>query len=101
MNFVLQHLRIYLLKNNSFEISMTMHAIEPNNGEEEEIIKELIRVSSRGLVLIEPDYKLANTIQRKRMRKYGYTPKLRKNTDKKKILNTKKIPMKNYLSFKK
>tara|TARA_B110000971_G_scaffold28239_2_gene25290 strand:+ start:106 stop:1005 length:900 start_codon:yes stop_codon:yes gene_type:complete len=99
MNFVCATLKDIPFKNNSFEISMTMHAIEPNNGEEEEIIKELIRVSSRGLVLIEPDYKLANTIQRKRMRKYGYTQNLEKILIKKNI-KYKKIPMKNYLSFK-
>lgn len=99
LNFVCATLKDIPFKNNSFEVSLTMHAIEPNNGDEEEIIKELSRVSSRGLVLIEPDYKLADIKQKQRMRKYGYTQKLEKILIKKNF-KYKKIPMKNFLSFK-
>ena len=42
-----------------------MHAIEPNKGFEEKIIGELARVSTKGMVLIEPDFKNANLSQKK------------------------------------
>lgn len=99
LNFVCATLQDIPFKDNSFEISVTMHAIEPNNGDEEKIIKELIRVSSRGVVLIEPDYKSADIKQKKRMKKYGYVQNLERVLLKNSI-KFKKIPMKNYLSSK-
>lgn len=99
LKFICATLKDIPFKNNSFDISLTMHAIEPNNGDEENIIKELSRVSSKGIVLIEPDYKLADYNQKKRMKKFGYTQRLEKVLIKKKMIY-KKIPMKNYLSSK-
>ena len=77
----------------SFDISVTMHAIEPNKGLEEKIIDELARVSTKGMVLVEPDFKNANSSQKKRMKKFGYTRNLENVLKRKKFL-FKKIPMK-------
>src|SRR3546814_289542 len=51
---------------------LTMHAIEPNGGMEERIIDELVRVSSRYLIVMEPDFSQATDTQRERMQRLGY-----------------------------
>src|SRR3546814_8547364 len=51
---------------------VTMHAIEPNGGMEERIIDELVRVSSRYLIVMEPDFSQATDTQRERMQRLGY-----------------------------
>src|SRR3546814_16273521 len=51
---------------------VTMHAIEPNGGMEERIIDELVRVSSRYLIVLEPDFSQATDTQRERMQRLGY-----------------------------
>lgn len=55
------------LINNLMDIVYTNHAIEPNGGNEETILKELYRVTSSYLIMFEPDYDLANEPARKRM----------------------------------
>jgi SAM-dependent methyltransferase len=59
-------------QDNSFDVVYTAHAIEPNRGREEAILKELHRVASRYLVLLEPAYELASAEARARMDAHGY-----------------------------
>ncbi len=86
-------------RDKSFDICVTMHAIEPNKGFEEKIVNELARVSTKGMVLVEPDFKNANLSQKKRMKKFGYVQNLESVLKRKKFI-FKKIPMKNFLSEK-
>jgi len=57
---------------NSIDIILTTHAIEPNHGREKEIITELLRVAKQGLVLCEPSFELSSDEQRNRMTEHGY-----------------------------
>jgi len=66
------------LEDNSIDIVYTSHSLEPNGGREEEALKELLRVSSNVVVLVEPIYELANEKAQKRMRDHGYVRGLKK-----------------------
>ncbi|MCK4784878.1 MAG: methyltransferase domain-containing protein [Desulfobacteraceae bacterium] len=59
-------------QSSSFDVVFTFHAIEPNQNSEKQILEELIRVSRRFLVLVEPSYELSCDEQRIRMDKHGY-----------------------------
>jgi ubiquinone/menaquinone biosynthesis C-methylase UbiE/uncharacterized protein YbaR (Trm112 family) len=61
---------------NSFDIVYTSHAIEPNRGNEDNIIRELYRVARKYLITIEPSYELASDQIKKRMDTLGYVRKL-------------------------
>lgn len=56
----------------SFDIVYTSHSIEPNGGNEKEIIKELYRITKKYLILLEPSYELASSEGKLRMDKLGY-----------------------------
>ena len=60
------------LPDSSIDIVTTSHALEPNHGNELELLCELLRVSRYGLVLFEPSYELCSEEQRKRMEYHGY-----------------------------
>lgn len=60
------------LEDESVDVVYTSHSIEPNGGREEDAIRELMRVASRAVVLIEPIYELANADAQSRMRSHGY-----------------------------
>lgn len=62
--------------NNSAGCVVTMHAIEPNGGMEEHIIDELVRISGRYLVIMEPDFTRATDAQKQRMQKLGYATRV-------------------------
>lgn len=66
----------------SFDVVYTSHTIEPNGGNEETILKELYRITSRFLVLLEPGYELASENARARMDKLGYCKNLVKHAEK-------------------
>ena len=55
-----------------FDVVYTSHTIEPNGGNEETILKELFRITSKFLVLFEPGYELASVEARQRMERLGY-----------------------------
>ena len=57
---------------NSFDIVYTSHTIEPNGGREVPILKELHRIASRYLVLLEPGFELASPESQQRMSRLGY-----------------------------
>lgn len=59
-------------RDDSIDVVYTAHTIEPNHGKEEQILKELFRVTRNYLILVEPAYELASDAAKKRMEKYGY-----------------------------
>lgn len=60
------------LPDNSVDVVMTSHALEPNHGREAELLGELLRVSRRGLLLFEPSFELGDDAQRDNMAAHGY-----------------------------
>jgi len=60
------------MEDNSVDVIYTVHALEPNHGREEEVLKELLRVCSRYVILIEPSYELGNEKTKRNIRKHGY-----------------------------
>lgn len=57
---------------NSFELVFTYHAMEPNTGREREAIKELYRIASKYVVLIEPTFELGNDETKRNIEKHKY-----------------------------
>lgn len=57
---------------NSIDIVYTYHSIEPNGGREKAALKELMRITKKYLILLEPAYEFANAKAKKRMEKHGY-----------------------------
>jgi SAM-dependent methyltransferase len=64
------------LADNSVDIVLTNHALEPNGGYEYELISELGRVSCKYIFLIEPDYELASPMQKVRMERLNFVKDL-------------------------
>ena len=64
--------------NNSIDLIITNHVLEPNNKYKTKILKELLRVSRLGLCLMEPHYEISSTNQKKRMRELGYIRNIEK-----------------------
>jgi len=60
------------LPENSIDVVYTCHSIEPNGGHEEAAVRELYRVASEWVVLLEPAYDLASADAQQRMRHHGY-----------------------------
>jgi len=63
---------------NSIDIVYSSHSLEPNGGKEREAIAELLRISRKWVVLVEPIYELASEEARKRMDSHGYVKDLRR-----------------------
>tara|TARA_B100001989_G_scaffold9784_1_gene6359 strand:- start:6880 stop:7755 length:876 start_codon:yes stop_codon:yes gene_type:complete len=82
------------LPDNSIDLITTFQSLEPNGSYELKLIKELLRVSKKGLFLMEPDYENANLKQKKRMRKFNYVKNLPKVFENLKV-KFKVIQMKN------
>ena len=57
---------------NSFEMVYTAHALEPNRGRERELLSELMRVTAKWLLLLEPAYEFASDVAKQRMDSLGY-----------------------------
>ncbi|CAM5272174.1 Methyltransferase domain-containing protein OS=Lysinibacillus sphaericus OX=1421 GN=LS41612_21290 PE=4 SV=1 [Lysinibacillus sphaericus] len=66
------------LANNSIDLVYTVHALEPNGGKELEALKELYRVASKYVVLVEPYYEGANSEAKERMDRLGYIKGIRR-----------------------
>lgn len=69
------------LANNSVDVVLTCHALEPNHGREHDLLKELMRVARRKLLLFEPSWENANEAVRKRMEHHGYVRQLPDHID--------------------
>lgn len=59
-------------RDNSIDIVYSSHSIEPNGGNEAQILKELHRIARKHVVLLEPAYELSNEEAKKRMDYHGY-----------------------------
>lgn len=66
----------------SVDLSITVHALEPNGGEELPILQEINRVTRKLVILIEPDFPMGSPDQRERMRELGYIEDLRPHFEK-------------------
>ncbi len=64
------------LSDNSVDLVYTIHALEPNGGNELALIKELIRVTNKYLVLFEPHYELGNLKSKEHIENHGYVKNL-------------------------
>jgi len=64
------------LADNSIDIVYTSHSLEPNSGREKEALLELMRVTKKYLILLEPAYEFASIKAQKRMEKHGYIKNL-------------------------
>lgn len=56
----------------SFDVVVTMHAVEPNGGREHEAVNKLADLTADLVCLFEPDYRSASPEGRARMEKLGY-----------------------------
>ena len=65
-------------KNNSIDLVLTVHSLEPNNKNKNSILNELLRISKYGLLLMEPNFEESNKKQQRRMKKYNYIRGLKK-----------------------
>jgi SAM-dependent methyltransferase len=65
-------------KDNSIDLIITIHSLEPNNEIKKKIIDEFLRISRHGMVLMEPHYEISSKTQKKRMNRYGYIKGLEK-----------------------
>lgn len=65
------------LANDSIDVVYTSHSLEPNGGEEDRAIAELLRVARKAVVLVEPIYELASEQARQRMSEHHYVKGLR------------------------
>lgn len=63
--------------NDSIECVYSFHSLEPNGGNEKFLLSELLRVTKKYLILIEPDYDLFSAEQKDRMNQHGYIKHLR------------------------
>ncbi len=70
------------LEDSSVDVVYTSHSLEPNGGNEEAAIKELMRVARRAVVLVEPLYELADAKAQERMRSHGYVRGLKETAEK-------------------
>ena len=64
------------LSDNAIELVYTIHALEPNGGNELKLVQELIRITSKYLVLFEPHYEFGNDKSRKHIENHGYVKNL-------------------------
>jgi hypothetical protein len=60
------------LPDSCVDVVTTVHALEPNGGREEALLAELLRVSSKALVLFEPCFERASPQGRERMKFHHY-----------------------------
>lgn len=62
-----------IFNENSFDISMTLHSIEPNGNEQgAKMLRNVVSSSSKYILLFEPDYSTAPESMKKRMRENDY-----------------------------
>ena len=64
------------ISDNSMDLVLTVHSLEPNGSKENLLISELSRVSARYVVMVEPDFENASLQQKSRMNQLGYIESL-------------------------
>ena len=60
------------LPDNSIDVVVTSHALEPNHGRERDLISELSRVARKYVILFEPSYEKNSDEGKARMENLGY-----------------------------
>ena len=65
------------LADSSIDVVYSSHSLEPNGGNEQAALKELVRVARKAIVLIEPIYELASLNAKARMVEHGYVKNLK------------------------
>ena len=65
------------LPDSCIDIVKTVHSVEPNGGNETQILKELFRVSKKYVILFEPCYEEETPKFKKHMEYHGYAKNLR------------------------
>ncbi len=68
--------------NDSIDLVMTNHSLEPNGGKEIEALKELYRVSAKYIVINEPSYHFADDEGKSRIDRHGYVKNLHIHAEK-------------------
>jgi ubiquinone/menaquinone biosynthesis C-methylase UbiE len=63
----------------TLECVYTFHSLEPNAGREKSILTELLRITQKYLILIEPDYDRYSKEQKYRMDQHGYCKNIRQH----------------------
>jgi len=94
LNFFCAGLDKIPLKDNSIDLIFTHHALEPNKETAPNIIKELYRISKKGVIFCEPDFTTASREQKRRMKKNNYVqniPGILKKLD----IKFKRVKLKN------
>ena len=84
------------IKNNSMDLVLTVHSIEPNRSYEKNILDEIIRISKKYITIVEPIYETSSKSQKSRMDKFNYINRLRTeilNRNDIQVLLEKKIPL--------
>jgi len=69
------------LPDNSVDVVITVHSLEPNHGREHQLLEELLRISRRQLLLFEPSWENVNHVVRARMQQHGYVRELPQHID--------------------
>lgn len=69
------------LADGSVDWVTSVHALEPNIGREVALLAEMSRVARKGVLLIEPDWEIADDAQRARMTRLGFVRNLRQSAE--------------------
>ena len=85
--------------NKSVDAVLTIHALEPNGGEEVRLLTELGRVAREFLFLVEPDFQRAHEVQKERMKSLNYIRNLEQTIDACGFQLLEKIPIINNLNL--
>ncbi len=64
------------IADHAIDIVYTSHAIEPNTKHQAEILQELMRITKKYLILVEPMYEFADKQSKERMKFHGYVKNL-------------------------
>ncbi len=75
-NLFLSKMDKMAIKENSLDIIITHHSIEPNRGKEKDIIQHFLNISNKYVFLFEPIYELNPKKNKIRMDKYRYAKNL-------------------------
>ena len=99
-NFVAGNIFEMPFHDNSFDVVLSHHSLEPNGGKEKEALIELNRIAKKYIVLFEPTYEFGNRAARKRMDKHNYVKyiaeharELRLNVIENVLFNDKRNPL--------
>ncbi len=77
-----------IFRNNSFDISITLHSIEPNGNEQGSVIlNNVVNSAAKYILLFEPDFSTGHTKMKERMLKHDYVRNISEQLAKMKSIN--------------